>query len=295
MTMESFMGRLERLLDKADILKETGKFNDALVELAKAMEIEPENPDVYLSYALTYDSMNDLKASLPYFEKALVLCPNDHYIMTHLGITLARNEKYSEAIEILNEALEINPEYIVAKWNLGLIYRTIGLYEDALKEFLECVVLDSESEYVKEEIHYQMGLCYYDMGWTREALNNFNNHLKLFPNDIWGHLSIGNCYFDLGWIEDSIRKFKDSLQICPDFIPAYNSLALSYAEKGWYEEALEVLRTALLIVPNDQSVKDNIDYIQSLKDDDDDGYKGIILFSIILKLLKKHQLQDNSN
>ena len=70
---------------------------------------------------------------------------------------------------------------------------------------------------------------------------------------------------------------------------------MSYAEKGWYDEALEVLRTALLIAPNDQSVKDNIDYIQSLKDDDDDGYKGIILFSIILKLLKKHQLQENSN
>ena len=74
----------------------------------------------------------------------------------------------------------------------------------------------------------------------------------------------------------------------PGFIPAYNSLALSLAEKGWFDDALDVLRTALQISPEDESVKDNMDYIQSLKDDDDDN-KVIILLFFIMQLMKKRK------
>ena len=72
---------------------------------------------------------------------------------------------------------------------------------------------------------------------------------------------------------------------------AYNALALSLAEKGWYDEALDVLRAALSISPDDESVKDNMDYIQSLKEDDD-GAKGVILMSLILQLMKKKELSE---
>ena len=50
------MGRLERLLNKADDFKEEGHFNEALTELKKAIEIAPYDPDVHLSIALTYDA-----------------------------------------------------------------------------------------------------------------------------------------------------------------------------------------------------------------------------------------------
>ncbi len=126
------------------------------------------------------------------------------------------------------------------------------------------------------------------MGWTREALLEFRKHVETCPNDNWAHLSIGNCYFDFGWIDESAAKFREVIGASPGFIPAYNSLALSLAEKGWYDDALEVLRAAQQIAPNDESVKDNMDYIQSLKDDDD-GNKGIALLSLIMQLLKNRK------
>jgi tetratricopeptide (TPR) repeat protein len=172
-----------------------------------------------------------------------------------------------------------------------LTYRTIGCYEDALSAFLECINLDPDSEYIKGEVHYQLGLCYFDMGWTLEALREFKKQVELFPDDVWAHLSIGNCYLDHGWTDESISKYKEIISVYPDFIPAYNSLALSLAEKGWYDDALDVLKTALQIAPDDESVKDNIDYIQSLKDDED-GFKGIMLY-IILQLLKRKQSIKN--
>jgi len=148
--------------------------------------------------------------------------------------------------------------------------------------------IEPNSEYFKDEIHYQLGLCYFDMGWTSEAISEFRKHTDIFPDDVFSHLSVGNCYFDLGWIDESVDRFQFIIDKNPAFIPAYNSLAISYAEKGWYDEALETLRGALEIDPNDESVKENIDYIQGLKDSED-GLKSFIMY-----LLLKNKLRTDS-
>lgn len=287
-TMEQDMGRLERILNKADNFKEAGRFEEALKELAKALKIAPHDPEVYLSFALTYDAMEEFGTSIMYFGKAIELGPEDPYIWTQLGITLARMGRYKDALNSFQKALSIEPNHIMAKWNLALTYRAIGCYEDAISEFTECLRLDSDSDYIKDEIHYQLGLCYFDMGWTKEALQELKKHVDLFPSDVWAQLSIGNCYLDFGWIDESMRKYREIINAYPYFVPAYNSLAFSMAEKGWYDEALDVLKSALKIAPEDESIKENIEYIQSLKDDED-GFKGVLLSTLILLTLKRKQ------
>ncbi len=235
--------------------------------------------------------MNDLESSVTYFHKAIEICPEDAYLWTQYGITLSRNNKHHEAIKIFQNALVLDPTYTISKWNLGLTYRSIGHYEDAVGAFNECLETEPNSEYFKDEIHYQLGLCYFDMGWTTEAISEFRKHTDIYPDDIFSHLSIGNCYFDLGWIDESVDRFRFIIDKTPGFIPAYNSLAISYAEKGWYDEALETLRTALEIDPDDESVKENIDYIQGLKDSED-GLKSFIMYLLLKSRLDHHSFSE---
>ena len=106
------MGRLERLLNKADDFKEAGRFEEALKELNKATEIAPYDPDVYLSIALTYDAMEDFETSIHYFKKSLNLNSEDPYIWTQLGITLSRMSRYGESINAFEHALDIDPSHV---------------------------------------------------------------------------------------------------------------------------------------------------------------------------------------
>jgi tetratricopeptide (TPR) repeat protein len=287
------MGRLERLLTKADNFKEAGRYEEAISELTKALEIAPLDPDVNLSFALTYDSMGAFKQSIQCFKKALDITPNDPYLWSQLGITLSRIGRYHDALEVFHHALNLDADCTLARWNRALTFRVLGCYEDSIHDLAACAKSNANSDYIKNEIHYQLGLCYFDMGWTIESLNEMRKHVEMFPNDYWAHLSIGNCYQDLGWIDESISKFDEILGTYPDFIPAYNSLAMSLAEKGWYDEALEVLRTALRIAPNDESLTESINYIDSLKNDDD-GNKGLMLLSLILNVIKRKQATNNS-
>lgn len=288
------MGRLERLLSKADRFKENGRFEDALRVLNKAHQIAPQDPYVHLSFALTYDAMERFDLSIKFFKKAINLKPNDENILTHFGITLSRINRFNEAIEIFKKALSIQPNSTVAKWYLGLSYKSLGFYEDSIRILSGCATSSDEIHSLKDEMHYQLGQCYFDMGWTKEALSEFRKHLKLNPSDIWAKLSIGNCFFDFGWIDESINKFKEIINLNPDFIPGYNALAFSFAEKGWYDDALEILKQAQSIAPDDESIKDNINYIESLIDNGDDN-KVLILLSILFQIYKNKTQQLKPN
>lgn len=290
------MGRLEKLLNKAINFTEIGKCEEALKILGKARIIAPDDSEVYNSYALTYDAMNNFELSIASYQKALSLNSKDPHIYTQYGITLCRMGHVNEAIQKLTKALLISPGFIMAKWHLGLCYKMIGFYDESLGAFKECLEPGNpDFDYVKEEVYYQIGLCYFDMGWTQEALKYFRLQLQNNPYDDWSLLSIGNCYFDLGWIDESIETFKNVIKIKPDFITAYSSLAASYTEKGWYDEAIDVLREAQMIAPEDESIKDNIDYIESLRDEN--GKNSLVFLSIITDIIekKKNKKEQSKN
>ena len=194
------------------------------------------------------------------------------------------------AAQLFQTSLSIDPDFSLAKWHLGLAYRFLGIYEDAIDLLEDC--LASDADRFIDEIHYQLGLCYFDMGWTAEAMSEFRKHLNIIPNDPWANLSLGNCFFDVGWVDESVKKFQEIINNDPDFIPSYNALAISYAEKGWYKEALDILREAQAIAPEDQTVKDNIDYIQSLIDD---GSNSFILLNMLIEICRlKQRLKDQN-
>jgi len=283
------MNKLDRLLNRADQFKESGKFKEALSILSKANKLSPNNPYVYLSYAVTFDMMEQFEYAIKYYSMALNLKENDPKILTQYGITLCRINRVDEAIDIFIRSIGINPEYSLAVWHLAIAYKVSGLYEEAVKLFEQC--MKSEYDQYFDEIHYQLGLCYFDMGWNLEAVKQFRNHIEIVPEDSWAYLSLGNCYFDLGWLDESIEKFKEVIGFDPEFIPSYNSLAFSYAEKGWYSEALVVLREAQKIAPDDQSVSDNMDYIESMIDDDKN--KLLVLFFMLLKIKKDTSKKNN--
>ena len=284
------MNKLDRLLNKADQFKESGKFKEALSTLTKANKLSPNDPYVYLSYAVTFDLMEQFEYSIKYYSMALNIKENDPKILTQYGITLCRINRVDEAINIFIRSICINPDYSLSIWHLAIAYKVSGLYEEAIKLFEQCMT--SEYDQYFDEIHYQLGLSYFDMGWTLEAIKQFNSHIEIVPEDSSAYLSLGNCYFDLGWLDEAIGKYKEIIGFDPEFIPSYNSLAFSYAEKGWYSEALDVLREAQKIAPEDQSVRDNMDYIESMIDD---GSNSLILLKILIEICKLRQRHESQN
>jgi hypothetical protein len=104
-------------LNQGVALYEAGKYEQAVAEYTKAIELDPNLASAYYNRGLAYFKMKQYDLALADFNKATELNPNASAAWTGRGTALQGLGKYKEALEAYNKALEINPNDQSAKDN----------------------------------------------------------------------------------------------------------------------------------------------------------------------------------
>src|SRR5215469_10313029 len=86
----------------------------------------------------------------------------------HQGVLLAEEQKYREALVMLDSALFLFPEYAEAYYNSGLIYKTLNEHRQVLRNMSIAVFLDNNLQ----ESYYIRGLSYYTLHVMDSALTD---------------------------------------------------------------------------------------------------------------------------
>lgn len=85
------------------------EFADALVDLKKAVELNPQLPDVYSYYGLALMTTGDTPGAADAFHKELESNPNDFVSNLQLGVLLKQDQQYDEARGRFERALRVRP------------------------------------------------------------------------------------------------------------------------------------------------------------------------------------------
>ena len=146
------------------------------------------------------------------------------------------------------------------RYDLGIAYREMGLYEDAIGEFRVC--LDSPAR--RFDSLYLMGICTRELSRFDDSVNHFEQALAL-PDIPAERLS--GVYFDLsiaqegiGEIERACASVQKVIQIAPDFPGASERLA-----------SLEAGRTTSPKLGEPGEGFESFDDLFGDDDDDDEG------------------------
>jgi tetratricopeptide (TPR) repeat protein len=109
------------------VLERVGRWDDAVVDLTKAVEYRPNHPFLlnYLGYGWA-DNGENLEKSLDMIARAVQLQPTDGYITDSLGWVLYRMGRYEEATPILERAVELLPYDPTINDHLGDAYWKVG-------------------------------------------------------------------------------------------------------------------------------------------------------------------------
>ena len=104
----------------------------AEADFLKALELQPEQPDVMNYLAYTWVDMNiNLERAFPMLERAVELRPNSGHIIDSLAWALYRKGRYAEAVPLMDRAVEILPQDPVILDHLGDIYWRVGREAEA--------------------------------------------------------------------------------------------------------------------------------------------------------------------
>jgi Tfp pilus assembly protein PilF len=147
---------------EARLLMGTTKFfvNDfvgALADLQKAVELNPNLPDLYAYYGLALLSSGDQEGARKAFAKALEQDPNNFDANLRMGVVLRKDDDNVAAMKYFQHALQVRPGDLGVRYQIASVELAQGQVEEARKE-LESVLKEAPN-FV--EAHVSLATIYY--------------------------------------------------------------------------------------------------------------------------------------
>jgi predicted O-linked N-acetylglucosamine transferase (SPINDLY family) len=191
--------RARYLCDLAQLLEETGRVDDAVATINKALALDPGHGGAYTFRGMIAAKRNDVVGAMPDLEKGYRLAPNIPWVMDLYATGFAMQGRLREMIEVCEKILEINPNYI-----------------DTLA---------------------RVSSAYYLEGYPSKAIDTGRRLVKLAPDDCEGYGKVAAGLVMAGKIEEAIEAFRDG--VARDLKRGNQSLWCNYVFTLHYSDIVE--------------------------------------------------------
>ncbi|MFZ6692466.1 tetratricopeptide repeat protein [Undibacterium sp. SXout20W] len=134
-------------------------------------------------------------------KKAVSLQPSNPGFLLSLGGILNSQEKFAEALNYLEQVIELEPFSIMGNNNLGNAYSALGRTQDAINCFLRALKYGAGHGL----IHNNLAIAYSSLRQQQEAINSFERAIEIEPDLVSAYPSLINLYSDTGRVKDAIN------------------------------------------------------------------------------------------
>jgi type IV pilus assembly protein PilF len=186
----------------------------AMRELAKASELDPDNPEVDMVLGLAYKERGDMSKAEENLRKAIDKKPDYADARNNLGIVLAERKAWDPAIREF-EAAAANVMYTTperAYFNLGAAYRAKGDSSNAERAYLRA--LRANDRYAPAYIALA-GVFGGQGKWT-DAASVLTRCVDLLPDYAPGWMELGRAWLRLSRPADALKAFDKVLAVSSD-------------------------------------------------------------------------------
>lgn len=179
----------------------------------------------------------------------LEIAPNDFESLCLLGEALARNGDSQEAVAMYRRALLRQPDSFDARSGLGLALFELGNYEDAYVQLKEAHRMRPKDSKVLSHL----GLVALNLGNLTAAYQMLKQAVEINPDFAIGWNSLGVVAQRGGNRALALSCFQKAITLKPDFSTAWANCGLALREAEQLEAAIEHLREAVKLNPGSAS------------------------------------------
>jgi len=269
----------EQRVEKAREFFEQRRWPEALVELRAAIVIDPYNSGWLFNIGLILDEMERFDEAIAAYRQSLELEGDDIEALNRLGIDLAREGHYSQALEAFEriQALDASFEpaychrialyaelrdhekaeemFYTARlyreqcphcyYNIGVSLAGRGLFDKAIYCWQKTLDLDDHYP----QVHLRLAEAFGDQGRPETARQHYLMELRRNPGDIDTLLDLGGLLMEMGRIQDGGEKFRHAVELCPEHPAAHYCLGQWLMETGSDRQAIAAFGRALRLDP----------------------------------------------
>ena len=225
---------------KARIYTIAGKFSDASAIYRGILKEDSRSLPALLGEGLVLAAQSQSGKAAVWFEEALQRRPGNILLMYNRAYCLERSGDPGGAERVYIDILKMDPGNHVARYNLGVLYYSWGLYPRAFTLF-EKLEQDNPRQPLYAYLCASALLGEGRVDKARERLLSLSRR---------GDFK--EVYNDLGLLERARSDgkkarefFKKALKVDPKYLPALNNLGIQYLEAKDYPAARKVFESAL--------------------------------------------------
>ena len=244
---------IEKFIALGDKYLKEGKFDEAIIEYNKALDINPRN-DILNKLGQVHqqkksaDKSKDTSPKIDTFksEKPLDKTPDlteadkiaqkaSIEMLLRKGAAFYDKGMIDKAIETFKEVLEIDHDAQEAHYNLGNAYADKGMFDDAIEMYKKAV--ENNPEFV--DAYLNLSTLYLDMDLIDEAISLCKQAVNANPTDSFLCFHLGEAYALNLQYKKAIAAYKDAMAINPMDPETQYRLAESYYETEQFDMALK--------------------------------------------------------
>jgi serine/threonine protein kinase/tetratricopeptide (TPR) repeat protein len=184
------------------------RWDEAQLEFKRSLELDPTYPTAnhwYAEYLMTMGKHAEVMARM---KKGQELDPLSLIINVAVGWAFYNDRRYDEGIEQLRRTVELDPNYPVTYWILGLLLRKTGCYDLAMTEGEKGVKLSSGSPLMRAALAHTFAAA----GRTTEAVQTLDELTELAAHRYVAPYFIAGIHVGLGANERAIEYLEKAYE-----------------------------------------------------------------------------------
>ncbi len=162
----------------------------------------PIDRERWNDYGIGMLLQGDLGAARKAFDRVTAIDPRYADGFVNAGRVLVQEGDHEAALPLLEKALAVDPDLASAHYFLALALKARGRYDDALGHLRAAA-----SRFPRDRVvHNQIGRILFLQRRHQEAIAEFENSLRVDPEDLTAHYNLMLCYRALGRGQDEKRQ-----------------------------------------------------------------------------------------
>lgn len=244
-----------QLLLNLDRPFKSDELNTAHLSLAEAkflIQLAPDRPEGYILESQIYTALKEYENAEKSIQQAMTIAPDHAFAKIRYTTLLYNQKKYQEAEAVIKEVVGSFPDY---KWGYlwyGLILDAQKKKKEAVIQLEKAIELDPKFD----TAIYNLGCCYLksrprNFAKAREC---FQQVLMFNPGYKQAYYQLGMSYGYEDRYDVALTYMDKALALSDDYLTALNWKALILFELKRYEEAIQTYSKAIMLDPRNDDL-----------------------------------------
>ena len=191
------------------------KARESLVELSAGARYRSPGAFDLKIVALNYLLLKDEPSAEKWLTASTTLNSQDAQAWYYLGRTKYSETKYAGAIEAFEHCLKLDPENVVAEYNVGLSYEGLNQSDEAIQAYQNAIAWESQHQLKSPDPFVALARLYLHQNQPEKAVPYLFQAVTAFPQLSLPHEELGKAYSVLHRLPEAQEQLEKAVQLLP--------------------------------------------------------------------------------